>query len=163
VKPAFNWVAHHAGVLLVVGGAVVLLVSLWLPWFSVSPVCAQELGVPCPRAVRFSAWESFRIADVMLAALAGVAILGALAGPGVATRLAPVLGLEPVVARALARLGVAATGWVAVCLSLYAVDRPSLAVVPGYVTDAGYLTALLAGGAIVGGGWWELWMSSRRP
>jgi hypothetical protein len=149
------WVAGRIGVLLVAGGAIALVASLWLPWFAEPRVCIEIVGVPCPPVLNHTAWEAFRVADVLLVAFAVIAIAGAVAEPPIATRLAPRLGLEPALGGRLAWLAVAAAGWLAICVSIYAVNRPNLPVSPGRVTDAGYFVALLAGGAIVGGAWWE--------
>ena len=152
---AVEWVAARIGMLLAVGGGILLLVSLWLPWFEVSRPCPQLAGASC-QPLRFNAWESFQQADAALALLAVGAILGAAAGPALGTAAGRALGLEAPLARALAGLAVAGAGWLAVCACLFAIQRPIVGEVPagGRVPGWGFFLALVAGGAIVAGGWW---------
>jgi hypothetical protein len=159
MKSAAQWIAARTSTVLVVGGAVGLLVSLWLPWFATTRPCALPgaVGLPCPlETVRFSAWESYRTADVVFAVLAIVAITLTLAGPRIARAAAPVVGVSVAYGTAIAHLAVAATGWVVVALALWAIHRPGLPVDPTRVPEFGYFVALLAGGAITGGGWWSI-------
>ena len=164
------WVAGRTGDVLAVGGAAALLASLWLPWFAIARPCFFRSGSPCQaETVRFSAWESYSTADVVLAVLAVLAIALTLVGPRIVEFLAPVVGVSAPYGVAIARLGVAATGWAVIALALWAIHRPGLAVDPTRVPEFGYFAALLAGGAITGGGWWSVRIEegealrSRRP
>ncbi len=143
--------------MLAVGGGVGLLASLWLPWFAIARPCVYPLGTPCElETMRFSAWESYSTADVVLAVLAVLAITLTLVGPRIAEFLAPFVGVSAPYGVAIAHLAVAATGWAVVALALWAIHRPGLAVDPTRVPEFGYFVALLAGGAITGGGWWSI-------
>ncbi len=155
-RPA-DWVAGRTGDVLAVAGAVGLLVSLWLPWYAIARPCVFPAGTPCPlETARFSAWEAYGAADVVFAVLAILAIALTLVGPRIAEALAPVVGVSAPYGIAIARLAVAATGWAVVALALWAIHRPGLAVDPTRVPEFGYFVALLAGGAITGGGWWSI-------
>jgi hypothetical protein len=148
--------ADAIGTLLVLDGAVLLAVSLWLPWFEAALPCPQIVGAPCePR--RFDAWDSFQQADLALALLAAGAVVAALAGPPLAARLAPALGVATGLGQAVAGVVVAAFGWTAIAVTLFAIDRP-IPVVPveGRIPGWGFFLALLGAGAIVGGGWWTV-------
>jgi len=163
------WIAGRAASLLAGGGAIVLFVSLWLPWFVTFPVCARSVSgfLPCHH-VHFSAWDAFNVAVVALAVLGAAAIIVALAGPPIATRLAPALGLTPAFGRTIAGLLVAALGWATVALSVYAVHRPAVSIPVLYTVpraavavpsltlapDFGFFVALLGAGGITGGGLW---------
>jgi hypothetical protein len=60
---AGEWIAALSGVL--------LLVSLFVPWYDRGPVaCIALAGVECPNPDRFTAWESFSLIDVVLALVA---------------------------------------------------------------------------------------------
>src|SRR5947207_6767583 len=64
---AGEWIAALSGVL--------LLVSLFVPWYHRGPVaCIALRGVQCPNPDRFTAWESFAVIDVVLALVALFAI-----------------------------------------------------------------------------------------
>jgi len=160
-RPA-AWVAGRTGDVLAVGGAVALLASLWLPWFAIARPCFFREGSPCvAETVRYSAWESYSTADVVLAGLAVLAIALTLVGPRIAAASAPVVGVSAAYGIAIARLAVAATGWAVVALALWAIHRPGLSVDPTRVPEFGFFVALLAGGAITGGGWWSVRANGR--
>jgi hypothetical protein len=163
-RPA-AWVAGHTAETLAVGGAVGLLVSLWLPWFAVRRPCVPVYeGIPCPaETVRYSAWEAYSTADVVFSVLAVVAIGLTLVGPRIAAALAPVVGVSVAYGTAIAHLALAATGWSVVALALWAIHRPGLPVDPSRVPEFGFFVALLAGGAITGAGWWSIRASGPRP
>lgn len=153
-----RWLAERTGTALVVGGGLLLLASLWLPWYVTNRACVvpAPIGGRCFDEAHFSAWEAFQTADIVLAVLAVAAVALALAGPQLASALAPRLGVSASFGVAVARLAVAAIGWSVIALSLFAIERPTLASDPARVPDFGYLGALLAGGAITGGGWWPI-------
>jgi hypothetical protein len=150
-----QWIANRTGTLLTAGGSVVLVISLWLPWFDVPRVCRQASVLLCPHS-QLSAWVAFRQADWELTLLAAAAVALALAGPAIATALAPDVGVSPRYARAIAHLAVAGAGWIAIALSIIAVHRPSIAAYPAPVPDYGFFVALVAAGAITAGGWWGI-------
>jgi hypothetical protein len=151
-----GWLAKRVGPLLTLAGSLTLLVSLWLPWIDVASPCIQARGEPLACPIRhFSGWEVFRYGDIVLAALAGVAIWLTLFGPQLAALIGPRVGVEARLARALSWLGVSACGWVALSVSLYAIHRPILEVrVAASAPAIGYFATLVASGAILGGAWW---------
>ena len=155
------WIANRTGTLLVAGGSAVLTISLWLPWFDVALVCPQASVLACPNH-QLSAWDAFRQADWELTLLAAAAVALAVAGPAIATALAPDVGISPRYARAIAHLAVAGAGWVAIALAIIAVHRPSIATYPAPVPDYGFFVALLGAGAITGGGWWGVIFDQER-
>jgi hypothetical protein len=160
MKRVAGWLAPRTSSVLAVGGAGLLLVSLWLPWFAIARLCeafpAGGQAPDCPDTLHFSAWESFSTADIVFAALAVLAAGLTLVGPRIADALAPTVGVSPDYARAIARLSIAACGWAVVALALWAIHRPGLPVDPSRVPEFGFFVALLAGGAITAGGWWAI-------
>jgi hypothetical protein len=136
--------------LLVAAGALGLLGSLFLPWFDIGGAS----GFPRPQADvllpngLYSGWEAFAVADILLTLIAAGALLG--------------LGLALVLGARWPLLGVAALGWAAVALTLFAVYYPAQvpALGAGSLPQVGFLGSLLSGGAIAGG---ALWAGLARP
>jgi hypothetical protein len=130
--------------LLVAAGALGLLTSLFLPWVQVGAFDKSEphIEVLLP-SHRYTGWEAFEIADILLALIALGAVLG--------------LGIALVLRARWPFLGVAGLGWTALALTqfgvYYAAHAPPIggASRPG----AGFLVALLASGAIAGGALWS--------
>jgi hypothetical protein len=159
--------AARGPVLLTIESSILLLVSLWLPWFLGPRFCAYPDRVfgSCPYA-HWSAWSALKVADVVLAVLAASAIANTLIGPAVSDRIARRVGLSARLGRMVVGMEIAAAGWGAVALSIYSELRPSLPTsalfgrgrfplpVFALVPDYGFLIALLAAGGIIGGGWW---------
>jgi hypothetical protein len=106
-------------------GAVLLLISLWLNWFK--PIDGQDL----------TGWTSFEVLDLVLAALALLALAAAAERFGYAT---------PAPARALPAIGSA--GFIIVVSQL--LNHPPVG--QGRPTDVGIWLALGAAALIAGGG-----------
>jgi hypothetical protein len=122
---------------IIVVGAAALVASLWAPW-STSPGSLCDPAACAPGTVfKLDGWQTFDVADVALATLAGLAV-----GVSVATR--GILG-----AYLLAFLG-----WLAAAGSLYASGHPSHAAGAGgqSASGIGLFIALAASGVICIGG-----------
>jgi hypothetical protein len=137
--------------LLVGAGALGLLGSLFLPWFRIS----SDYGGPQLPGIQiaypttlYTGWEAFAVADILLTLIAAGALLG--------------FGLALALGARWPLLGVAALGWAAVVLTLFAVYYPASvpALGNGSLPQAGFLGSLLSGGAIAGG---ALWAGLVRP
>lgn len=154
------------GPALAVGGAIELIVSLWLPWYFEARACIAFGRVPrlapighrllglcgvIPVGSRsYSAWDAYDM-GVALLTLALAAIVLALAAPALALRVAPQLALTAAFSRSFAWLCVTAVGWSAVAASIWTI----VAIRPG-IPSVGFFVALLGGGGIIGGGWWSI-------
>ena len=124
--------------LAVLAGCLGLIASLFLPWYELAVALPRPGGIgavlPSPDGT-LSAWEAFRVADVLLALLAGAGLAGLVA--------ARALGLP--VALALT----AAAGWGALAVTLYAHYRPAGAFTYGTPPEFGFFVAICAQGAMV--------------
>lgn len=136
-----------AGTVFADGGAVLVVVSLFLPWFA-SPAL-QCVTTPCPSGRLISAWSAFRFADVLLVVMAVTVVLG--------------VRMAGIVERRLLGALVAFAGWCGAAGSIYAIGHPDLGVQPliarasgpipaAAVTSIGYFACLVGCGAIVIGG-----------
>jgi hypothetical protein len=102
---AGEWVAALSGVL--------LLVSLFVPWYERGPVaCIAVVGVDCPNPAKFTGWESFAVIDVALAAVALFAL-----AVWVVTATQPTGAVGIAMDAILALLGIAATAIAAIRLA----------------------------------------------
>jgi hypothetical protein len=130
---------------LIAGAAgLVLLLSLFLPWYSTdADACALVAGASCPPLPSFTAFQSFVVVDVVFLVVALVAL---------ALLVLEATQRTPALAVACATMAFIA-GLVAVILAIVrALDPPAVA--EGLVTRppaiAGLLaTAVLAGGALL--------------
>jgi hypothetical protein len=125
-------------------GGVLLLVSLFLPWYSGTPVIAQSEVVLVGIEQHPSAWEAFAVIDVLLALLALLAItvpIVSLASSGPA---------KPVAAEVIA----SAFGWIAVVLVAF-----RLLELPDGFYSLSYGGWLALAGALIA--WVGSWMSLR--
>ena len=126
-----------AGRVVVAGSAVLLLASLFLPWYElvvlVSPVPGRYDGNP-------TGWESFESADVGLAAIAVVTAALAVAEW--------TLGLR------ILLLPIALLGALAVAVVLYSYYRPAAFTgqIAGTPPNVGWFAALCGGGGVTVGG-----------
>jgi len=124
-------------VLVAVGGAA-LAASLFLPWFEPRAVPAL---LPAPSAA-VTGWEAFRVADVLLLAIAVAVVVIAL--------------LETASERPTPDLVAALLGWLALAVVIYAGARPHLILrspsLP--LPSIGYFAALASAGAVVVGALW---------
>ncbi len=117
-----------AGMLLIGLGALALLISLFLDWYSGH---GSEFGA----AVAFSGWQSFELVDLVLAALALAALYAVAETLVLAGRIPPLPALVALAAGPLALL--------LVVVSL--IDEPPLInVVSGFEPDTGVWMALAA-------------------
>jgi hypothetical protein len=116
-------------------GAFALFVSLWFPWFVEPELMCDPAACPPNTSGTFDGWQSFAVADVLLAALSvasGVLI--------VAARLRPACGYAgPLL------------GWLTAAGSLYAVSHPAGVDERGgsLTTGIGFFVALSAAGCIL--------------
>ncbi len=130
--------------LVIAAGALGLVGSLFMPWFELPVALPHDVGpVPALPDVdsERTAWQSFRVADVLLV------LVAAGAGGGLAVALA--------LDARWPYFGVAGLGWLGVCLTIYASYWPAGAVgLAGGRPHLGFLAALLSAGAITGAAFW---------
>lgn len=137
---------------LVIGGALVLFGSLFLPWLEHQVVCiqGQTVAAPCP-SPRYTAWEAFRLSDVALALVSAAVLIGAGLAAGLRARWP--------------HLGIALLGWLAAVLTIVSAENPAAA--PGLgqnvTPHVGYVLALLSSGAIAIGALWAGLAPGRAP
>jgi hypothetical protein len=125
-------------------GGLILLVSLFLPWYSGTPLIAQTDMTLIDVTQHPSAWEAFAVIDVVLALLALLAIavpIVSLAASGPA---------KPIAVAVLA----SAFGWIAVVLVAIRVDEP-----PDGFYSRNYGAWLALAGALIA--WIGSWLSLR--
>jgi hypothetical protein len=131
-----------AGELVAAGACLALIASLFLPWYELPvafPLPGPEGSLQLPRPDgSLTGWEAFRVADVLLALLAGAGLVFLVT--------ARALGLPVLCALT------AAAGWGAVAVVLYGHFRPSaLGAVGAYSAPPsfGFFVALCAGGGML--------------
>lgn len=132
-------------------GGILLLVSLFLPWYSIDPNLALDgatlaLQAGAFAAADFTAWQTFTVIDLLLALLAVLAIL------------VPVISVTtsgPAKSIAIAVIA-SATGWLAILLVAFRLLDP-----PGAnaAVDLRYGAWLALAGAILA--WVGSWLSMR--
>lgn len=127
----------NAGERVMGAGAVVLLISLCLPWFGTAE--EENPFIPPARKVTINAWESFDVSDLILCLVA----LGTLAAI-VATLRGVGAGREP---RTL--LGVLVAALVTVGIVFAGIENP----IENTTTRFGLWVGLLAAIAIAAGAW----------
>jgi hypothetical protein len=140
-----EWTAAVAGV--------VLLVSLFLPWYERDEeICIAVVGFDCPRTDHVSGWEALAVIDLFLA----VAALGALA-----MWLVTATQRTVAVAIALNSFLVLGAAIAFVLVAIRVLDQPDLG--QGYGLSWGAVVAALAAAGLLVGSWRSLRDERRSP
>jgi hypothetical protein len=141
--PRSHWRALQGGHYLAGFGAMALIVSLFMPWYSLQ--VPASLAAQFPYRVEGDAWQTFSGVDVALFVYGVVVLCLTVLGTGLAAR---VLSIRPShVSKLIALAGAGATGFVAWKL----IDQPDPHQL--FSIEHGAFVALASALAIALGGW----------